>query len=107
MLISKNTPPEIATAASTVLVPFVPGLTPGILLDALANYTPDATPDRDARPLKPMTRKEAAVTLGVSIQTIGRLLSAGRLTRVKYSARSVRVAAESVYALMRGEVKHD
>ena len=94
--------PEIATAAVALLSTSIPGLTPGILLDALATYNPDATPDRDARPLKPLTRKAAADALGISIQSVDRLLAAGRLTRVKYSSRSVRVAAESVYALMRG-----
>ena len=103
-----HVPPEIATAAVALLSTSIPGLSPGILLDALEKYNPNAASEKDARPpQKPMTRKEAAAILGVSIQTIGRLLSAGRLTRVKYSSRSVRVAAESVYALMRGEVKHD
>ena len=103
----KDLPDEITMAASGVLSPYVPWLTPVILRELLENYNKNASSDKDARPLKPMTRKDAAITLGVSIQTIGRLLSSGRLTCVKYSSRSVRVAAESVYALMRGEVKHD
>lgn len=99
-----HVPPEIATAAVALLSTSIPGLTPAILVDVLENYNSTATSDQDTRPpQKPMTRKEAAAILGVSIQTIGRLLSAGRLTRVKYSSRSVRVAAASVYALMRGE----
>ena len=103
MIISKNTPAEIVTAAATMLSPYFSGLTPAILTCALETYTPDAAPDKDARPpLKPLTRKAAADALGISVQSVDRLLTAGRLARVKYSARSVRVAAESVYALMRG-----
>lgn len=97
-----HVPPEIVTAAVTLLSTNIPGLTPGILLDALATYNPDAALKKEERPMKPLTRKAAAETLGVSIQSVDRLLAAGRLTRVKYSSRSVRVAAESVYALMRG-----
>ena len=98
-----HVPPEIATAAVALLSTSIPGLTPGILMDALATYNTNAAPDKDARPpLKPLTRKAAADALGISVQSVDRLLTAGRLARVKYSARSVRVAAESVYALMRG-----
>ena len=103
MKISKNTPPEIASAAATMLSPYFSGLTPAILTCALETYNPNATSEKDARPpQKPMTRKAAADALGISVQSVDRLLAVGRLTRVKYSARSVRVAAESVYALMRG-----
>ena len=97
-----SVPPEIATAAATVLFPYIPGLTPSILVDALETYNPNAASDKDARPKKPLTRKEAADALGVSIQSVDRYLAAGRLTPVRYSARAVRVSAESVYNLMKG-----
>ena len=98
-----HVPPEIATVAVALLSTSIPGLTPGILLDALATYNPDAAPDKDARPpQKPFTRKEAALQLGVAIQTVDRYLAAGRLTRVQYSPRAIRISAESVYNLMKG-----
>ena len=95
-------PPEIASAAATVLFPYIPGLTPSILVDALETYNPNAASDKDARPKKPLTRKEAANALGISVQSVDRYLNAGRLTRVQYSARAVRISADSVYNLMRG-----
>ena len=102
MTIKSNVPPEIATAAATMLFPYVPGLTPAILIGALETYNPNATTDKDARPKKPLTRKEAAKELGISVQSVDRYVSSGRLTRVKYSARAIRISAESVYNLMKG-----
>ena len=98
-----HVPPEIATAAVVLLSTSIPGLTPGILMDALATYTPDAALGKDAcPPQKPMTRKEAADALGISVQSVDRYLTAGRLTRVQYSPRAIRISAESVYTLMKG-----
>lgn len=102
MKISKNTPPEIASAAATMLSPYFSGLTPAILTSALETYKPNATSDKDARPLKPLTRKEAAEMLGISVQSLDRYVSSGRLTRVTYSPRAIRISAESVYNLMKG-----
>ena len=102
MIISKNIPPEIASATAAMLSQYFTGLTPAILTDALATYNPNATPDKDARPPKPLTRKEAAKELGVSVQSVDRYVSSGRLTRVRYSARAIRISAESVYNLMKG-----
>ena len=97
-----HVPPEIVTAAVTMLSPYISGLSPGALLQALETYNPNATSDKDARPKKPLTRKEAADALGVSIQSVDRYLTAGLLTRVKYSARAIRISADSVYRLMKG-----
>ena len=97
-----HVPPEIVTAAVTMLSPYISGLNPGALLQALETYNPNATSDKDARPKKPLTRKEAADALGVSIQSVDRYLTAGLLTRVKYSARAIRISADSVYRLMKG-----
>ena len=102
MNVSSTTPAEIVTAAVTMLSPYISGLSPGALLQALESYNPNATSDKDARPKKPLTRKEAADALGVSIQSVDRYLTAGLLTRVKYSARAIRISADSVYRLMKG-----
>ena len=102
MFAKTNVPPEIATAAATMLSPYFSGLTPGILIGALETYNPNATSDKDARPKKPLTRKEAAKELGISVQSVDRYVSSGRLTRVTYSPRAIRISAESVYNLMKG-----
>ena len=98
-----HVPPEISAAAVALLSTSIPGLTSGILMDALATYNPNAMSDKDARPpQKPMTRKGAAEALGISVQSVDRYLTAGRLTRVQYSPRAIRISAESVYTLMKG-----
>ena len=102
MTTKTHLPSEIVTAAVTMLSPYISGLSPGALLQALETYNPNATSDKDARPKKPLTRKEAADALGVSIQSVDRYLTAGLLTRVKYSARAIRISADSVYRLMKG-----
>lgn len=102
MTVTFSPPAEIVTAAATMLSPYISGLSPGALLQALETYNPNATSDKDARPKKPLTRKEAAKELGVSVQSVDRYLATGRLTRVKYSARAIRISAESVYNMMKG-----
>ena len=103
MTVIISPPPEIVTAAATMLSPYIQGLSPGALQKALETYNPNAkTSEKDERPLKPLTRKEAAEALGVSIQSVDRFVAAGRLTRVKYSARAIRISADSVYNLMKG-----
>ena len=97
-----NAPPELVSAAANLLSPYFSGLTPAILTCALETYNPNATSDKDSRPKKPLTRKEAADALGVSIQSVDRYLNAGLLTRVKYSARAIRISADSVYNMMKG-----
>lgn len=99
----KNLPDEIATAATGVLAPYVPWLTPALLLRALENSNPNAEAEKDTRPpLKPLTRKEAARMLGISVSSADRYLRNGLLTPVRYSARAIRISAESVYNLMKG-----
>lgn len=101
MTANNTIPSEIVTAAATMLSQYFPGLTPAILTGALENYNPNATSD-NSRPEKPLTRKEAAKELGVSVQSVDRYVSSGRLTRVRYSDRAIRISAESVYNLMKG-----
>ncbi len=103
-------PSGIILAAVGLLLPYIPNITSDSLQRALKNINaPNTTAEKDSRPQKPYTRKGAAEMLGVSVPTIDRYLASGHLTRVRYSARAIRISAESVHNLMaRGaEVKHD
>ena len=104
MNVSPVTPAEIVTAVVTMLSPYVSGLSSGALLQALESYNKNTnSPERDTRPpLKPLTRKEAARMLGISVSSADRYLRNGLLTPVRYSARAIRISAESVYNLMKG-----
>ena len=94
-------PPELIMAAVTMLTPYVSGLTPALLQRALETINaPNPTTEKESHPEKPFTRKEAAKALGVSVPTVDRYMSSGRLTRVRYSARAIRISAESVHNLM-------
>lgn len=102
-MIPKNEIPSgIILAAVGLLLPYVPNITSGNLQEALkAINSPSTTPAEKALPpLKPYTRKGAAEALGVSVPSVDRYMAAGLLTRVRYSARAIRISAESVHKLM-------
>ena len=102
MKINKSLSTETLNAATAVLSPYVLGLSAAELLKALESYNEEgeASSKQNSRPQKPYTRKEAAEMLGVSIPSIDRYMADGRLTRVRYSARAIRISAESVHKLM-------
>jgi excisionase family DNA binding protein len=105
-----NIPSGIVLAAVGLLLPYIPNITTDNLQRALETIkNPDTAVEKDPRPQKPYTRKGAAEMLGVSIPTIDRYLASGHLTRVRYSARAIRISAESVHNLMvcGAELKHD
>lgn len=103
MSTSNIIPPEIIAGAVTMLSTYIPGLTPISFQNALKSInTQNTATEKPPRPLKPYTRKDAAEALGVSLPTIDRYMADGRLTRVRYSARAIRISAESVHKLMAG-----
>ena len=105
MKINKTLPTETLNAATAVLSPYIPDLSPAVLLKALETYNEDknaATTKQNSRPEKPYTRQEAAELLGVALPTIDRYMANGTLKRIRYSAHSVRITQESVHNLMEG-----
>lgn len=99
---SKNEIPSgINTAIVGLLLPYIPNINSDNLKKALETLnTTNTDPEKDSRPQKPYTRKGAAEMLGVSVPTIDRYMADGRLTRVRYSARAIRISADSVHKLM-------
>ena len=106
MQASKNEIPSgIILAAVGLLLPYIPNISSDNLKKALEIIdNPNTATEKDSRPQKPYTRKGAAEMLGVSIPTIDRYLATGHLARVRYSARAIRISADSVHNLMRGEM---
>ena len=103
MKINKSITTETLNAATAVLSPFVLGLSATNLMKAIESYNEEgeaSASKQNSRPQKPYTRKEAAEVLGVSIPSVDRYLASGHLTRVRYSARAVRISADSVHKLM-------
>lgn len=89
-------PAQIATAAVAVLQPYCPELSPAGLIEALKsrNATPKTTT------IKPMTRRQAADVLQVSVCTVARYIKSGVLRASKIGKRLVRIDPTSVAALL-------
>ena len=93
--------PAVLTAAVGLLAPFAPDLSPRSLVAAIKAYKADPTADPN-RIEKPLTRREVAALLGCSLQTINAHLNAGRLRRIRLTAKSVRIDAQSLRDLLAG-----
>ena len=93
-----NVPPAIATAATAILQPYYSDLSPENLLEALRNRNKTAPSSPTIR--KPMTRKQVAELLGVSLATVNRMMRRGALRSYKVSLRSIRIDPRSLEALL-------
>ena len=94
-------PSGIIQATVGLLLPYITNISSDNLKKALETINnPNTAAEKDPHPQKPYTRKEAAEMLGVSIPSIDRYMASGRLTRVRYSARAIRISADSVHKLM-------
>lgn len=90
-------PDPILSAAVALLKPYAPEITVKTLTNAL-NPPQTAAPIQAAME-KPMTRKEAAEFLQVSLETVKRLMRAGKI-RATRIGHSVRIDPRSVRALL-------
>ena len=94
-----HVPSAIASAAVAVLSPYCPGLSPETLIDALKNRNaPPKTPKA-----KPMTRRQVAELLQISIASVNRRMKDGTLRAFRVGQRAVRIDPASVEALMQSE----
>ena len=89
-------PEAILSAAVALLQPYIPGLTSEALTDALKQQTVKTEPEALE---KPMTRKEVAAFLQVSVMTVQRMIRAKKLRATKIG-HSVRIDPKSVRALL-------
>lgn len=101
MNLKDNVPPAVLTAATGLLQPYAPDLTPSALVKAIKAYKADPTADPD-RIEKPLTRRQVAALLGCSLQTVNRYMNDGRLRRIVLTAKSVRIDPDSLRALLAG-----
>ena len=91
-----NIPSATASAAVAVLQPYYPGLSPEGLIEALKNL--NATPKSPKT--KPLTRRQVAELLQISIASVNRRMKDGTLRAFKVGQRAVRIDPASVEALM-------
>jgi len=93
--------PAILTAAVSLLRPYAPDLSPERLRTALEQYDEPAPAKAGLRESeRPLTRRQAAKYLGVSLATINRYVNAGKLKRIPFTRRAVRITAASVRSLI-------
>ena len=104
MQIRQRVTPAVLAAATGLLQPFVPELSPQSLVEALRGHEPG---DRPAPMEKQMSRRQAAALLGVSIPTVDRYMRDGILRRVKIGKRLVRIDPASVRALLDSDVEKE
>jgi excisionase family DNA binding protein len=96
-----STPPApVLDAATTLLSPYMPGLTASMHVAALKGYRPDAATKCKEPPPRMLSLEEAAESLAVSICTVRRMAKDGRLPGRKVGnlwripAAAVKVLAE-------------
>ena len=96
---SRRTVPEaILDAAVAMLAPYFSGLTAAELIEAQRTRNKTAPSSPTIR--KPLTRKQTAEILGVSLATVNRMMRRGALRSYKVSLRSVRIDSRSLEALL-------
>lgn len=105
MQVQNRITPAVITAATTLLQPYCPDLTPRNLIAALKAWGDDSQkqtqPPSAPSIEKPLSRFEVANLLGVSLPTVNRLMNSGRLQKIKFSQYgTVRITPASVRALL-------
>lgn len=98
MQITQRITPAVLAAATGMLQPFIPELSPQGLVAALKNHETGNPATVIAE--KPLTRQEAATLLSVSLNSVNRYMNIGILRRVKISPRLVRIDPQSVRDLL-------
>ena len=92
-------PVPIVNAATAMLQPFVPELSATGLVEALTHREPTPAEPKFHRPL---TRREAADILQVSINSINRYIRSGLLKAHKIGRRLIRIDPRSLEELLQG-----
>lgn len=100
----KSIPEDTQVALMAILPKYVPEITPMKLVSALRSYEPElaAASGEPADFQKPMTKREVAGLLGVSLPTVDRLLADGRLRKIDTGVRRVRIDRRSVAEYLKG-----
>jgi len=101
MQITQKVTPSVIAAATGLLQPYCPELSPQSLISALKEYQSGKVAPLLAE--QPLTRREAAALLKCSINTVSRYMATGKLRRIALTERSCRVDADSVRTLLAGD----
>ena len=101
MQIEKSLNQDVLVGAVALLQRHVPDLTPTTLVNAIRNFDTEGKP-HTAEIEKPLSRKEAADLLRVSLVTLDKFIRTGALPSVKIG-RHVRIPANAVRDAITGK----
>lgn len=99
MEIKNGIPPSILAAATMMLQPYAPDLSPRSLVAALRGYGSGGRFLED-QPEKPYTRQEVCNLLGITLPTLEKYVQAGFLRKIRLSTHAVRIDAASVWEFL-------
>lgn len=97
MEIKNGVPSAILAAATAILQPYAPDLTPKSLVEALKGHVSGGKEVRENEPEKPFTRQEVCNLLGITLPTLEKYVQAGYLRKIRLSSHAVRIDAASVW----------
>lgn len=101
MEIKNGIPPSILAAATMMLQPYAPDLSPRSLVAALKGYVSGGKlAVRENQPEKPYTRQEVCNLLGITLPTLEKYVQAGYLRKIRLSKHAVRIDAASVWEFL-------
>ena len=96
MQIEKTLNQDVLAGAVALLRRHIPELTPATLVNAIRNFDTEAKPHTNTSAMeKPLSRKEAADLLGISLVTLDKMIRNQTLAAVRIG-RHVRIPAEVV-----------
>ena len=99
MVIHSSISPQVLAAATTLLQPYAPELSPRSLVEAIKSFSPADT-GKNSRCGKPLTRQETAELLSVSLPTVNKYIRDGKIRAHKVGSPLVRIDPASVRALL-------
>ena len=100
MKLDNRISPAIIEAAAGMLQPYCPELSPQSLLAAIREYGSFEKAIAPNPPKRLLTRKEAALLLGISLPTLNRMCNAGTLRRIYVTKGTVKIDPASVDAIL-------
>ena len=101
MNMSKRITPEILAAASSILRPYCPDLSPTSLVEAIQNHKSDTAKQQALQPS--LTYAGFAKLAGMSLPTVHRMARRGELPVVKIGPRLVRIPYAAVEKILNGQ----
>jgi len=100
MNMSKRITPEVLAAASNILQPYCPELSPTDLVEAIQNHKNDTAKAQTLQPS--LTYADFAELAGMSLPTVHRMARRGELPTVKIGPRLVRIPYLAVQNILNG-----